>query len=179
MSRIHRAVIMVQVTMVNEVLNHKIFLTDNEFEELFGPQIAFLVNVMNRVAVEVCPPCNGYCCKNIHCIFYYERFSTCPIFDIRPRECRYHFCHEVFTRASLTKEEKDQLQQPVEELVCGDRGEIAKLFFLFPEFPLDEQGPFGKAVAGEVWKIKDEFARGRINENSAFSLIKALCCEQI
>lgn len=168
---------MARITMVNEALNRKTFLTDSEFAELFGPQIAYLVSVMNKSAAEVCPPCDGWCCKNIHCIFYYDRFSTCPIFDMRPRECRYHFCNEVFTRAPLTREEKDQMQQPVEELVCGDRGEIAKLFFLFPEFPLDEKGPFGLQVADEVADIKDEFQRGTIDEPAAFARIRALCRE--
>jgi hypothetical protein len=161
--------------MVNEILNRKIFLTDAEFAELFGPQIACLVKIMNKTAEDVCPPCDGYCCKNIHCVFYYEKFSTCPIFDIRPRECRYHFCNDVFTRAPLTKEEKDQMQQPVEELVCGDRGETAKLFFLFPEFPLDEKGPFGLEAAGAVEKIRDDFNKGAIDEKTAFSRIRSLC----
>lgn len=161
--------------MVDEELNRKIFLSDEEFAELFGPQIAYLVGVMNRTAEQVCPPCDGYCCKNIHCIFYSEKFSTCPIFDIRPRECRYHFCNDVFTRAPLTKEEKDMMQQPVEELICGNCGETAKLFFLFPEFPLDENGPFGQKVKGRVDEIMEEFAGGAINENNAFSCIRELC----
>ena len=163
--------------MVNEALNRKTFLTDAEFEELFGSQIAYLVSVMNRTAADVCPPCDGYCCKNIHCVFYYQKFSTCPIFDIRPRECRYHFCNDVFTRAPLTKEEKDLMQQPVEELICGDRGEIAKLFFLFPEFPLDEKGPFGLKVAEEVSRIRDDFQCGVIDEQAAFARIRDLCRE--
>lgn len=161
--------------MVNDALNRKIFLSDAEFKDLFGAQIARLVEVMNKTAAEVCPPCDGYCCKNIHCVFYYEKFSTCPIFDIRPRECRYHFCNDVFTRAPLTKEEKDQMQQPVEELICGDRGETAKLFFLFPEFPLDENGPFGLEVAKTVEQIRNDFSGGAIDEQTAFSRIRVLC----
>jgi len=163
--------------MVNETLNRKIFLTDGEFEELFGAQISCLVKVMNKAAQEVCPPCDGYCCKNIHCIFYFEKFSTCPIYDIRPRECRYHFCNDVFTLAPLTKEEKDRMQQPVEELICGGRGEIASLFFMFPEFPLDENGPFGLRIARDVEKIKGDFQDGAIDERTAFSCIRELCGE--
>lgn len=159
----------------NNELNTRIFLTDRDFELLFGQQIARLVNIMNETAGSVCPPCNGYCCKNIHCQFYSEHFSTCPIFDRRPRECRYHFCKDVFTAADLTKEEKDMMQQPIEELICGNRGDIAKLFFLFPEFPLDEKGLTGLGIKGDVEKIKQDFEAGRLDEPSAFGLLRDLC----
>jgi len=156
-------------------LNTKIFLTDSDFVELFGSQIARLVGIMNKAAVDVCPPCNGYCCKNIRCLFYSEYFSSCPIFDRRPRECRYHFCNDVFTAAPLTKEEKDMMQQPIEELICGNRGDIARLFFLFPEFPLDEKGLTSIGIKGDVERIKKDFEDGRVGEQSAFNQLKRLC----
>jgi hypothetical protein len=159
---------------VNNKLNGKIFLTDQDFEELFGDQIYRLVSMMNAAAGKICPPCNGYCCRNIHCRFYSEYFSSCPIFDRRPRECRYHFCNEVFNAAELTKEEKDRMQQPIEELICGDRGEIAKLFFLFPEFPLDDKGLVALGIRDDVDKIKTEFEQGRISQEIAFAKLKAL-----
>ena len=160
--------------MVNDKLNTRIFLTDQDFEELFGDQIYRLVSMMNTAAGKICPPCNGYCCRNINCRFYSEYFSSCPIFDRRPRECRYHFCNEVFNAAALTKEEKDLMQQPIEELICGDRGEIAKLFFLFPEFPLDERGLISLGIKDEVDKIKTEFEQGRISQEIAFAKLQAL-----
>lgn len=161
--------------MVNDRLNTKIFLTDGEFEELFGPNIARLVDIMNGAAAGICPGCNGYCCKNIRCMFYSDYFSTCPIFDRRPRECRYHFCNEVFTAAPLTGDEKDQMQQPVEELICGSKGEIASLFFLFPEFPLDEKGLAALGIKEEVQKIIGDFEQGKMDERSAFEGLKQLC----
>ncbi|RPJ62772.1 MAG: hypothetical protein EHM12_03825 [Dehalococcoidia bacterium] len=130
---------------------------------------------MNKAAVEVCPPCNGWCCQNINCLFYSKHFSTCPIFDRRPRECRYHFCYEVFTAAPLTKEEKDMMQQPIQELICGDKGEVAKLFFLFPEFPLDEKGLKSIGIKDEVMRIKKEFEDGGMEEQAAFEQLKSLC----
>lgn len=156
-------------------LNTKIFLTDADFELLFGQQIAGLVKIMNKTAETICPSCNGYCCRNIHCLFYSEHFSKCPIFDRRPRECRYHFCNEVFTAADLTKEEKDLMQQPIEELICGDRGQIAKLFFLFPEFPLDEKGLDTLGIKNAVGKIIEDFEAQHLNEEVTFSLLKSLC----
>jgi hypothetical protein len=159
---------------VNNKLNGKIFLSDNDFHELFGDQISRLVGIMNAAADKICPPCNGYCCRNINCQLYSEYFTTCPIFDRRPRECRYHFCNEVFNAATLTKEEKDRMQQPVEELICGDRGEIAKLFFLFPEFPLDDRGLISLGIKDEVDKIKTEFEQGRISQPIAFAKLQAL-----
>ncbi|MGA9048036.1 MAG: hypothetical protein WB588_03495 [Dehalococcoidia bacterium] len=153
----------------------KIFLTDDEFEELFGPQISRIVKILNETAVAVCPPCDGYCCKNIHCGLYSDKFSTCPIYEIRPRECRYHFCNDVFTRAPLNKEEKDMMVQPVEELICGNRGDIARLFFLFPEFPLDDKGLAARGMKEAVDRIKNDFEEGRLDQPSAFSLLKGLC----
>lgn len=159
---------------VNNKLNGKIFLTDQDFEELFGDRIYRLVSIMNDAAGKICPPCNGYCCRNIDCRFYSGHFTTCPIFDRRPRECRYHFCNQVFNAASLTREEKDLMQQPVEELICGDRGEIARLFFLFPEFPLDEKGLVALGIRDEVDKIKSEFEEGKFSQETAFGKLRAL-----
>ena len=161
--------------MVDDRLNTRIFLTDSGFAELFGPGITRLVGIMNEAAATVCPPCNGYCCKNIRCMFYSLKFSTCPIFDRRPRECRYHFCSEVFTAAPLTRDEKDLMQQPVEELICGSRGEIARLFFLFPEFPLDEKGLTMLGIRHEVQQIIGEFEQGKLDEAVAFERLKQLC----
>jgi hypothetical protein len=161
--------------MIDQRFNTKIFLTDSEFGELFGPGIARLVGIMNKASAAICPGCNGYCCRNIHCMFYSEYFSSCPIFDRRPRECRYHFCNEVFTAAPLTSEEKDQMQQPVEELICGDKGEIARLFFLFPEFPLDEKGLSALGIKEEVQQIIADFEQGKLDEGAAFEKLKQLC----
>jgi hypothetical protein len=62
----------------------------------------------------------------------------------------------------------------VEELICGDRGEIARLFFLFPEFPLDEKGLISLGIGDEVAKIKAEFEEGRISQDIAFARLKKL-----
>jgi len=161
--------------MINSSLNTKIFLTDSDFGELFGPGIARLVGIMNTAATDICPRCNGYCCKNIGCLFYSEYFSTCPIFDRRPRECRYHFCNEVFTAAPLTREEKDLMQQPVEDLICGGKSEIASLFFLFPEFPLDEKGLTALGIKDEVRGIIVDFEGGKLKEEEAFRRMRQLC----
>ena len=161
--------------MVDDRLNTKIFLTDSEFEALFGPRIARLVGIMNGAAAAICPGCNGYCCKNIRCMFYSGYFNACPIFDRRPRECRYHFCHEVFTAAPLTRDEKDLMQQPVEDLICGSKGEIARLFFLFPEFPLDEKGLSALGIKEEVQQIITDFEQGKLGQELAFERLRQLC----
>jgi len=161
--------------MINSSLNTRIFLTDSEFGELFGVGIARLVGIMNQAAAGICPGCNGYCCKNIRCMFYSPYFSACPIFDRRPRECRYHFCNEVFTAASLTRDEKDLMQQPVEDLICGSKSEIASLFFLFPEFPLDEKGLAALGIKEEVRRIIEDFESGKLGEDAAFDSLKQLC----
>jgi len=163
------------IIRMNKELNTKIFLTDSEFGQLFGSDIARLVAIMNATAADICPRCNGYCCKKIGCLFYSEHFTTCPIYDRRPRECRYHFCNEVFTAAPLTGEEKDLMQQPVEDLICGSKSEIAGLFFLFPEFPLDEKGLTALGIINEVRCIIDAFEGGKLNQDEAFSRLRQLC----
>jgi hypothetical protein len=165
------------VMLSDDGLRTKIFLTDTDFERLFGTRIAGIVGSMNAAARGVCPACNGYCCKNIHCAFYSESFQSCPIFDIRPRECRYHFCNDVFKVAPLTKEEKDMMQQPIEELICGNRGEIAQLFFGFPEFPLDERGLKLLGIWDSVERVKRDYEDGRLNGKSAALKLRYLCKE--
>jgi len=66
------------------------------------------------------------------------------------------------------------MQQPVEELICGDRGEIARLFFMFPEFPLDDRGLISLGIKDEVEKIKSEFEEGKISQEVAFGKLRAL-----
>lgn len=158
-------------------LNTSIFLSDEEFAQLFGQQIFRIISVLNRAAQSVCPPCQGYCCVNIKCLFYSKKFSTCPIFSIRPRECRYHFCNDVFTQAPLTAEEKELMVSPVEELVCGNRGEVARLFFLFPDFPLDEKGLTDLGIKDEVNRIRQAFEDGLIKEPRAAALLRKLCLQ--
>jgi hypothetical protein len=155
--------------------SHKIFLTDAEFEELFGPEVSRLVKILNTTAREICPPCNGRCCKEIHCVFYSDKLSSCPIFELRPRECRYHFCNDIFSKAPMSKEEKELMVKPIEELICGDRGEVARLFFLFPEFPLDESGLMKMGIKEAVMHIINAFEKGYVDEESASRQLKNLC----
>jgi hypothetical protein len=67
------------------------------------------------------------------------------------------------------------MQQPIQELICGDKGEVAKLFFLFPEFPLDEKGLIAIGIKDEVIHIKKEFEDGGMDEQMAFNRLKGLC----
>lgn len=156
-------------------ISRKIFLTDDEFEELFGREITSIVKILNETARQVCPVCKGHCCKNIGCLFFSEAFGTCPIFHIRPRECRYHFCNDIFVKAPLGKEEKEAMVKPVEELICGDKGKVAGLFFLFPEFPLDEKGLESMGIKDGVERIKKAFEKGELDKNNAFILLQELC----
>jgi hypothetical protein len=65
--------------------------------------------------------------------------------------------------------------QPVEELICENRGDIARLFFLFPEFPLDDKGLAARGIKESVDRIKKDFEEGRLDQPSAFSRLKDLC----
>jgi hypothetical protein len=81
----------------------------------------------------------------------------------------------VFNAAPLTREEKDLMQQPVEDLICGSKSEIASLFFLFPEFPLDEKGLTALGIKDEVLRVRADFEDGKLQQEEAFGRLRQLC----
>ncbi len=70
-------------------------LTDEEVEELFGPETAAALVAFDRYSDVhgLCASCGGTCCSEIGCELYSPRFNQCPIHDTRPLLCRFHFCH--------------------------------------------------------------------------------------
>ena len=153
----------------------EIFLTDEEFEELFGAEISAVTRLLNETSREKCSACRGKCCRDIGCKLYSEKFGYCPIYDIRPRECRYHFCHDIFQAAPLNKEEKDLLQKPINEFFGGDKGQLAMMFPLFPMFVLSSDGLALLGIEEEVNSIMDDFEEGRLDQNQAKPLLQNVC----
>jgi hypothetical protein len=49
------------------------------------------------------------------------------------------------------------------------------LFFLFPEFPLDEKGLISLGIKDRVDRIKGEFEEGKISQETAFGRLQELC----
>ena len=156
-----------------------IFLTDQQFEALFGREIARITRILNRVAREKCSACKGACCQQIECRLYSEKLSACPIYEIRPRECRYHFCNEILTRAPLSRDYKDLLMKPITELLGDKKGPISSLFNAFPRFPLDDEGLGLLGIKEEATRIMNAWEQGEINEHLAQGLLKSLCLKTI
>lgn len=65
------------------------FLTDAEFEDLFGEK------VLNVIAVLDCPQENcGRCDIDIDCPFYSKKLDRCGIKPYKPVHCRLWHCYE-------------------------------------------------------------------------------------
>ena len=153
----------------------KIFLTEEEFEELFGKEISRVTEALNGNAKDKCLVCRGECCREIGCGLYLEKFSSCPIYEIRPRECRFHFCKEVLDAAQLSQEDKELLEKPIKDLLKDEKEQNSELFPLFPQFPLDSEGLTSLGIKEEADKIIKAFEDGELDGNQAGDLLKSLC----
>jgi hypothetical protein len=153
----------------------EIFLTDEEFEALFGAEISAVTRVLNETSLGKCSACGGMCCRDIGCELYSRKFGRCPIYDIRPRECRYHFCHAIFEAAPLSKEEKGLLQKPINEFFSGNKEQLSRMFPLFPVFAVSSEGLALLGIKREVKSIMDGFEQGRLDQNQAKHLLQNVC----
>jgi hypothetical protein len=153
----------------------KIFLTEGEFEELFGKEISRIARVLSEIAKSRCSVCRGKCCREIGCGLYSEKFSSCPIYEIRPRECRFHFCNEILNEAPLSQEDKELLEAPIKDLLKDEKERNSELFPLFPQFPLDSEGLTSLGIKEEVDRIIRAFEDGELDENQAGDVLKNLC----
>ena len=152
-----------------------IFLTDQQFESLFGGDIARITRILNIAAMEKCSTCKGACCQQIACRLYSEKLSGCPIYEIRPRECRYHFCNEILSEALLSRDDKDLLMKPLNELMGDRKSPISSLFTQFPSFPLDNEGLGLLGIREAATNIIKAFENGAIDENHTRLLLQSLC----
>lgn len=71
------------------------FLTEGEVEGLFGEEVMSALRRLLDLAREIklCSDCGGKCCAEVKCELYSTRFEACPIHELRPVACRFHFCH--------------------------------------------------------------------------------------
>ncbi len=160
---------------INLATTTDIFLTDQQFEALFGSEIARITRILNQIAREKCSTCKGACCQQIECRLYSEKLNGCPIYEIRPRECRYHFCNEILTRAPLSRDYKDLLMKPITELLGDKKGPVSSLFTQFPTFPLDDEGLCLLGIKEKASSIMNAWEHDEIDESQARGLLKSLC----
>jgi hypothetical protein len=92
------------------------FLTDSEFEGLFGYQVAEATRMLAQYATATCQVCGGECCPRIRCEFYSNRFDTCPIYEYRPAKCRLYFCEKILENELLGDEARWLINRPAKEL---------------------------------------------------------------
>lgn len=81
------------------------FVTDPEIKELYGEEVAAALGELERINQEkmICQQCDSNCCQTHGCEFYAPQFSQCPIHDLRPAICRFHFCEkfQIAGRSSI------------------------------------------------------------------------------
>ena len=153
----------------------KIFLTDSDFESIFGEEVTRIIRTIGYLSGEKCSTCGGKCCREIGCGFFSEKFSFCPIYEIRPRECRYHFCHEILNNVSLDEKDRELLNKPIKDLLSNKGVGITELFPLFPNFMIDVEGLTLLGIKEKVDRVMEAFDRGEIEEEKASNLLKAIC----
>lgn len=153
----------------------KIFLTDEEFEALFGAEIAGLIRDIDELSKQKCLECRGKCCQEVGCRVYSDKFASCPVYEIRPSVCRYHFCRQILDGAPLNNDQKELLQKPAKEFFHGDGEQLARMFPLFPTFPLDSDGLASLGIRGDVEYIMTSFEEGKLDEELARSLLISIC----
>ena len=153
----------------------KIFLTDSDFKSIFGEEVARIVRTIGYFSGEKCSTCRGKCCREIGCGFFLEKFNVCPIYEIRPRECRYHFCHEILNSVPLDGKDRELLNKPIKDLLSNKGGGTTELFPLFPNFMIDVEGLTLLSIKGKVDKVMEAFNKGEIEEKQASILLKAIC----
>ncbi|MDY6835892.1 MAG: hypothetical protein SVY53_13950 [Chloroflexota bacterium] len=155
---------------------HKIFLNQDEFEWILGEDLSRVIGLLGNAGKSLCLCCKGECCVVIGCELYSEKFGTCPILEIRPRECRFHFCQRVLNEASLNPEDRAVFEKPISDLLRNDEeGRESELFPLFPQFPLDGDGLAILGIGDAVRSIMWDFKSGQIGETLATDKLKAIC----
>jgi hypothetical protein len=117
------------------------FLTDEEFEVLFGAQIAEATRMLGRHAAGICQSCAGECCRRIECEFYSDRFDNCPIHEYRPVKCRFYYCEKILENELLSDEARWLINRPAREL--SDRLRDDQGLHIFIEPPV--------RIGGQSW----------------------------
>jgi len=144
------------------------FLTDEEFEALFGKQVIEAIGILDRYSEKICQTCGGECCTTVGCEFHSDRFDTCPIYEYRPAKCRLHYCDRVLDSELLTDEEKLLLNKPAENVSVILKHTWGMHIFLEPPVRVGGKswlGPLG--IEDEVKGIMTDLAKGEVDCNKA------------
>jgi hypothetical protein len=87
------------------------FVTEQEIKELYGEEVAVALGELEGINQEekICQQCDNNCCREHGCEFYAPQFSRCPIHDLRPAICRFHFCENFQIVAGSTVKDLSEI----------------------------------------------------------------------
>jgi hypothetical protein len=140
---------------------HHPFLTDQEFTNIFGPEVVRDVNLLQQYASSVCPSCRGKCCQMIGCELYSPRLNFCPIYEYRPLKCRLFFCSKV-----TVDEENLRIAEHMSNIILSRFG--PGIIFDSPPAILDDerlQKGVGERAKSIIQKLeREEIAPDRAKE---------------
>lgn len=139
------------------------FLTDREFEILFGAQIAEATRMLARHATGICQSCAGECCRRIACEFYSDKFDNCSIHEYRPIKCRFYYCEKILENEMLSDEARWLLNRPARELSERLRDDQGLRIFIEPPVRIGGQSWLAQlGVEAEVSGIVQSVNNGQI-----------------
>jgi hypothetical protein len=154
--------------MTSQHTPKRIFLTDGEFELLFGAQIAEATRMLGRHAAGICQSCAGECCRRIECEFYSDRFDNCPIHEYRPVKCRFYYCEKILENELLSDEARWLLNRPARELSERLRDSQGLAIFIEPPVRIGGQSWLALlGIEGEVAEIVTSVNNGRLAPSTA------------
>lgn len=152
-----------------------VFLTDEEFEALFGADIAGAVQMLGKYARDMCRECAGECCRRIRCEFYSERFDGCPIHAYRPAKCRLYYCDRILGNESLTQAERNLLNRPAIEVSRHLQRNWGVQIFIEPPLTVGNVSWLGQlGLKTEVDTIMKRLTAGKTGPESASAGLRAL-----
>ncbi|MDI6806245.1 MAG: hypothetical protein QMD14_00305 [Candidatus Aenigmarchaeota archaeon] len=169
--------------MNSENLRKYIFLTDNEFEVLFGAEVIKATKILDKYAEQMCKDCGGECCKRIGCGFYSAQFDSCPIYEYRPAKCRLYYCEKIIENKLLSQEKRELLYKSVKNLSEILEYSWGLEIFFEPPIKLDQKDWLSTlGIEKDIRKIVQASENRDIDYGTAKKLLKNLvqqCRERI
>ena len=118
-----------------EQLTRLPLVTDQEMKGLFRDEVASALIELDHLNREkqICLYCDRNCCQKYGCEFYAPQLEWCPIFDMRPVICRFHFCEKFQPAAGLMVRELSEIY--LDSLTVAAKTGTTRLgFFDVPPF---------------------------------------------
>ncbi len=143
-------------------------VTDLEMKELYGEEVASALEELNRLSrkEQLCLHCDSICCQEYGCEFYAPRFGQCPIFELRPVVCRFHFCGKFQVIGGSTITELAEIFLYGLQAAGRHGSERARFF---------DPPPFGSVAPQLVEAISpwiDAVRKGKLNDRDGWERVR-------